>query len=55
MNQNYDAKKEEFNRAVACFMERNEIPNDTEERLVKNFKKKMGAFICNELISFVMS
>lgn len=51
MNQNYDAKKEEFNRAVACFMERNEIPNDTEERLVKNFKRKMGAFICNKLIS----
>lgn len=51
MNQDYDAKKEELNRAVAYFMERNEIPNDTKEIPVKNFKRKMGAFISNKLIS----
>jgi len=51
MNQNNERGNKELDKAVECFMKRNGIPNDTEEMPVKNFKRKMGGFISNNLIS----
>lgn len=42
MNQNYDAKKEEFNRAVACFWKEMKFLMTQKKDLSKISKRKWG-------------